>query len=233
MAGFLPKLDRPIPLFPLPNLVMFPHAIQFLHLFEDRYRRMMEDLLDTPHDCRFMATALLRPGYEAKYYTNHARIHDTVCVGLVARHECNGNGTYNLILRGLCRARVTQEHRDGPYREGRLEAIADDPGPNGFDAAAARCTLRGLINQSAFDDVPCVNACRDWSKSDLPLGVLLDLYAFHLLPDSEVELRQMLLDESLTPRRFEMLTESLCSLGRVRDASRRRYADWPPPEFDN
>ena len=46
-------------LFPLPNLVMFPHVVQPLHIFEPRYREMLEDALE--HD-RLLAMALLQPG---------------------------------------------------------------------------------------------------------------------------------------------------------------------------
>src|SRR5262245_53587958 len=50
-----------IPLFPLPNLVLFPHILQPLHIFEPRYRKMVADALTSE---RLLALALLKPGWE-------------------------------------------------------------------------------------------------------------------------------------------------------------------------
>ena len=51
-------------LFPLPNLVLFPAVVQPLHIFEPRYRQLMEDALK---DNRLIGMALLRPGWEEDY----------------------------------------------------------------------------------------------------------------------------------------------------------------------
>ena len=52
-----------IPIFPLPNAVLMPRAILPLHVFEHRYRAMTRDVLNSSH---VLATALLKPGYEAQ-----------------------------------------------------------------------------------------------------------------------------------------------------------------------
>ncbi len=51
-------------LFPLPNLVMFPHVLQPLHVYEPRYRALLEEALD---DDRLIAMAVLAPGWENDY----------------------------------------------------------------------------------------------------------------------------------------------------------------------
>ena len=56
-------------LFPLPNLVLFPHVVQPLHIFEPRYRQLMADALA---DDRLIAMALLRPGWEEDYHRKPA-----------------------------------------------------------------------------------------------------------------------------------------------------------------
>ena len=66
-------------LFPLPNLVLFPHVAQPLHIFEARYRQMMADALE---DDRRLAMALLRPGWEEDYHLRPP-IHPVVCLGRV------------------------------------------------------------------------------------------------------------------------------------------------------
>ena len=47
-------------LFPLPNLVLFPHVMQPLHIFEPRYRQMTADALAGD---RLIAVVLLKPGW--------------------------------------------------------------------------------------------------------------------------------------------------------------------------
>ena len=51
-------------LFPIPNLVMFPHVMQPLHVFEPRYRDLLEDALAND---RLIAMAVLEPGWESDY----------------------------------------------------------------------------------------------------------------------------------------------------------------------
>src|SRR4029079_17170823 len=51
-------------LFRLPNLVLYPHVMQPLHIFEERYREMLEDALASD---RLIAMALLEPGWETDY----------------------------------------------------------------------------------------------------------------------------------------------------------------------
>src|SRR5262249_18430669 len=86
--------DRAIPLFPLPNCVLFPGVVQPLHIFEPRYRDMMEDALE---DQSALVMALLKPGWEKHYYACPA-IHDTACVGRIIAHERLDDGKYNLFL---------------------------------------------------------------------------------------------------------------------------------------
>ena len=101
----LPDLDGPVPLFPLPGTVLFPRAIQPLHVFEPRYRQMMADTLAGDH---VIATALLKPGFEPLYYTQRAPIYATIAIGHIVGSEQVADGNYNMLLRGF--ARATMQH---------------------------------------------------------------------------------------------------------------------------
>ena len=57
-------LPPTIPLFPLPNVVLFPNVFLPLHIFEDRYRDMVTDALV---EDRIIGMVLLRPGWEDNY----------------------------------------------------------------------------------------------------------------------------------------------------------------------
>lgn len=111
------------PLFPLPNVVHFPHTWLPLHIFEPRYRAMIEDAL---HGERIIAMALLRPNQESVYGTKLAKIHPIVCLGQIEVDERLPDGRFNLALRGLGRARIESEfNTDLPYRTADLTVLPD------------------------------------------------------------------------------------------------------------
>src|SRR5271166_4788446 len=89
-------------LFPLPNLVLFPHVMQPLHIFEPRYRQLTADALAAD---RLITLALLRPGWEADYDGKPA-IHPVACIGRVVAEQRLDDGRFNILLRGLSRLRV-------------------------------------------------------------------------------------------------------------------------------
>src|SRR5207253_4170439 len=84
-------------LFPLPNLVLFPHVVQPLHVFEPRYREMTTDALAGD---RLIATALLHPDWEA-VYEGHPPIHPVACLGRIVADQRLDDGRFLLLLRGL------------------------------------------------------------------------------------------------------------------------------------
>jgi Lon protease-like protein len=221
--------DFAVPLIPLPNLVMFPRAVQFLHIFEPRYKTMMTDLLAQDDGRRFLATALLTSNYEAKYYTNHADIHEIVCLTEIVNYERQPDGCFNLFVLGKDRARVRSEDRSGPYRQAELDVLEntvpiDEPTTNDQQ----RATLAEMLRRSPYDTHAEAERCLEWINSDLPFGDVLDLLSFYLLPHEEVELRQNLLGEPHAHRRADLLVGHLSTLGQVIEVRQRRHQSWPP-----
>src|SRR5436190_10254621 len=92
-------------LFPLPNLVLFPQVVQPLHIFEPRYRQLTAHALASD---RYLALALLKPGWETAYEGNPA-IHAIVCLGRFVAAQLLEDGRYYLPLRGVSRARIVTE----------------------------------------------------------------------------------------------------------------------------
>src|SRR4051795_3353856 len=114
-----------VPLFPLPNVVLFPRAVLPLHVFEERYKAMTADALAGR---RKVAMALLRPGWEKNYY-GRPEIDPVVCVGTIVSHERLPDGKYNFLLQGHSRARIVREHNPHgkPYRRADLELLLESP----------------------------------------------------------------------------------------------------------
>src|SRR6185436_12491024 len=110
------------PLFPLPNVVLFPHVALPLHIFEPRYRQMVADALEGD---RLIAIALLKPGWEPDY-DGRPPIHEMVCLGRITSHEELESGRYNIVVTGIHRAVVVEEvEGETPYRVGKLELYRD------------------------------------------------------------------------------------------------------------
>jgi uncharacterized protein len=114
-------LPAAIPLFPLPNVVLFPNVTLPLHIFEPRYREMVRDALEGD---RIIGMVLLRPGWE-KDYEGRPDIYEVGCAGLITHAERTEDGRYNLVLRGLEKFRIRQEDHQRSYRLAEVETILE------------------------------------------------------------------------------------------------------------
>src|SRR4249920_2867873 len=86
-----------VPIFPLPNVVLFPYVALPLRIFEPRYRKMVADALE---DERLIAMALLKPGWETSTVPKPA-IHDMVCLGRITADERFPSGEFNIVVTGV------------------------------------------------------------------------------------------------------------------------------------
>ena len=112
-----------IPLFPLPNVVLFPQMPLPLHVFEPRYRKMVEDTL-AGH--RTIGMTLLRPGWEPDYH-GRPPVYPTGCAGVIEQSEPLADGRFNLLVRGTTRFRIVTEHEGEPYRLAAIGRAIDGP----------------------------------------------------------------------------------------------------------
>ena len=106
-----------IPLFPLPNLVMFPYVDVPLHIFEPRYREMIGDIAQGD---RIIGMMLLKGDWQRDYYA-YPDIYEFGCAGRIERLVKLPDGKYNLVLTGLSEFRVRREIRDRAYRQAEVE----------------------------------------------------------------------------------------------------------------
>jgi hypothetical protein len=115
------KKATEVPIFPLPHAVFFPKTALPLHIFEPRYRVMIEDA--AKHD-KLIAIVLLKDGWEKDYFGAPA-VHDIACVGKIQKQEKLSDGKYNIVLYGLQRARIVDFVQEEPYRVARIEYLHD------------------------------------------------------------------------------------------------------------
>jgi hypothetical protein len=137
-------LPPTLPLFPLPNVVLFPNVFLPLHIFEPRYREMVAEALAGD---RIIGMALLRPGWEPEYESRPA-IYPIGCAGLITFAERHNDGRYNIVLRGLEKFRVVDEEVSPGrnYRVARVDSIIDPMSDEDRDALrTARRRLEALL----------------------------------------------------------------------------------------
>jgi len=113
--------EKEIPLFPLPEVVLFPNTDRPLLIYEPRYREMVADALKGD---RTIGMVRLRPGFE-KDYDGRPPIDAVGCAGVIQESEQLPDGRYIILLRGLTTFRVLSEDQRKPYRLARVEIIPE------------------------------------------------------------------------------------------------------------
>jgi uncharacterized protein len=135
-------LPPAIPIFPLPNVVLFPTVSLPLHIFEPRYLEMVADALEGD---RIIGMALMRPGWEGNY-EGRPPIYPLGCAGLITHSERLPDGRYNIVLRGLEKFRVIREHEHRAYRIADVDPIMESLSDHDRDVVRAeRRRLEALL----------------------------------------------------------------------------------------
>jgi ATP-dependent Lon protease len=222
-----PAVMGRVRLFPLPDLVMFPHVVQPLHIFEPRYCDMLEDALAGD---KLIAMVLLAPGWEADYAGRPA-LAPVGCLGKVIAHERLPTGRHNILLRGLRRAAIRREL--APTRSFRLaevDLLDDFYPPAGEDKRAqAQRRLVELARQLLPDADGLHEQLEELLASQASLGMLTDIFAFTL--GFPTPLKQRLLAEWDVQRRANLLLEQLATLAQRQEGPPPVASTEFPPRF--
>jgi Lon protease-like protein len=221
----------PVPLFPLPNVVLFPGATLPLQIFEPRYLAMTRDAL-AAHE--LIAIALLQPGFEAEYYSNSADIYPVVGVGKIRECVQIPDGRYLLNLVGQCPATIQFEDRQGKYRVAVLDpVIRSVSGIDSDGEFAARVTIGQLLEDDVFEPYDGTARLRRMVDSAASLDEIVDLTAAHLLPSETIEIKQCLLSEDNPLRRSDILIGELRALKKMLISKDQHQNNWPRFGSDN
>ena len=135
-------LPATIPIFPLPNVVLFPNVFLPLHIFEPRYKAMVADALKGD---RLIGMVLLRPGWEGNY-EGRAEVFPIGCAGLITHNERLPDGRYNIVLRGLEKFRIIDEDTSRIYRLANVTTLHEPvPEEDRAEVRRARRRLEALL----------------------------------------------------------------------------------------
>ena len=202
--------DLLLPLFPLPNVVLFPNVFLPLHVFEPRYREMTADAIASD---RMIGMLLLRPGWE-RDYEGRLPVYSIGCSGLITHFERLADGRYNIVLRGIERFRIVQEDPALIYRRAMIEPIPEQE-ISGDDRAVIRrerskleAMLAPAVERSgadpklpsAMNDEDLVNALAQYLDFEpLEKQALLEQRSLRARAESLVELLEMKMLIARTP----------------------------------
>ena len=203
-----------LPIFPLPNVVLFPNVFLPLHIFEPRYREMVADSLKSD---RLIGMALLRPGWQQDY-EGRPPVYPVGCSGVITHVDRLNDGRYNIVLRGVQRFRIVEEDDRLSYRRARtdylLEATccAEDTAAIRTQRAKLDALLAPAIERSLTDvagearipaampDEDLVNALAQYLDLEpLEKQALLEQRSLRARAESLVELLEMKIMIARTP----------------------------------
>src|SRR3954470_2756794 len=195
-----------MPLFPLPNVVLFPDATLRLHIFEERYRAMTRDILAGE---RFLAMGLIVD--RASPSDERPAVEPIAGVGeVIMAHELP-DGRFNLVVRGHARVRIDQElASDRPYRLVSASVLPDLPIVDAGEVRDIEQSLRLLIGQLA-DAIPEGGEPLRQIVTGLETpAALANVAASELIAD--LAIRQQLLETRDVGERLERVTAEIVAM---------------------
>lgn len=220
------NFSKPIPLFPLDQVLMLPQQIAPLHIFEDRYKQMVGRALDGAGQ---IAIAKLGGPGGISAFDAFPSVKPAVCVGQIVQHETLPDGRYNIYLQGVCRARILSENEpneDRLYREAILEPVGTEDEPSVYADVLREWLLEKLDEGELSRLTSADEILKLVSNDGIPSPVLVEIISFAMVNDDDS--RYALLAEGSLDRRTEIVRESLEALvSLIRKAIKQKPGEWP------
>ena len=208
---------RELPLFPLPEVVLFPKEVLPLHIFESRYRIMLKSVLET--DSMFGVI---------KWDPNTKTMANVGCCAQIIKHQKSEDGTSNIITLGQQRFQILEIIRSTPYCSAMVSWINDENVDNFQELDA----LKDSVTEALSDVVNLTSKLTN-SKKNLPEKLPnnpmeLSFWIGSHLGGAVAEEQQRLLEERNTytrlKREFEMLDHTRKQLA-ARTALKESFPD--------
>lgn len=205
---------RPMPLFPLGHVALLPQQVTPLHIFEPRYRQMIEHALDSAGQ---VAMAVFEGDAWKQQYHGRPPLRPAVCVGQLIHHEKLPDGRYNIALQGVCRARIVEEtpaEFDRLYRVAMLRPLGLPRDEDQRRLRPARDRIADRLSEGPLRRLKAAAPISEYfAKPDFPTLALLELISFTLV--NNADLRYRLLSEADPLVRADVIEGELDALSRV------------------
>jgi uncharacterized protein len=151
-----------LPLFPL-GTVLYPGLLMPLHIFEDRYRQLVGDLLAGPEPRQFGVIAI-RQGRETGV-DGVGALYEIGCVATLRQVTEHDDGRFDVMTVGTQRFRLLELDESRPYLQGHVDLIAEE---SGDEAAAAGAVQSVQVAFRAYLDALAAQGAVRVSVPDLP-----------------------------------------------------------------
>ena len=196
-----------LPIFPLTNVVLFPHVVLPLHIFEKRYQKLLDDSMSGE---KLIGMAVLKPGWET-HYEGNPDIYPSACVGKIIDHEPLAHGRSNIMLLGLKRIHIKEIVTPRPYRTAKVELLHDvKTWKSGQEKSAIRQTLFELYGEIVIEFARSKRKYPALSHLDMTFEQMIDILSasaglrlkdqIYMLQEKKMDLRIEFLMEKMQER---------------------------------
>jgi uncharacterized protein len=189
-------MDEKLPLFPL-GTVLYPGLVLPLHIFEDRYKQLIRDLLAEEEPRRFGVIAI-REGRETGIGGVSA-LHDVGCIATVREITEGDDGQYDIVTVGTDRFKLHSVDESRPYLTGEIELLGEPTGDEAAATLAAAAVQRGF---RGYLNVLADRGSATISVPDLPDEPILLSYLVAASMIIDLNVRQGLLAQPDALRRL-------------------------------
>lgn len=214
--------------FPLPAVSLFPGVVLPLHIYEPRYRALVEAALDSD---QLIAMATLKPGWQSDYH-GRPPLEPTACLGKIATHHRFEDGKYNLLMVGVARIQLNEEMEPPEaFRRFEAELLKEETEVSISELAPLGDELVDLFRKALpSSEIP--EQLQSLFEPDTPLSLLADLTAYSLPISHEAKLRA--LAEANVKKRSEELIVAVNELvSQQSDQPNSNKDEFPPSFSDN
>ncbi len=183
-----------LPLFPL-GTVLFPGVPLPLHVFEERYRSLVRDLLTAPDEERRFGVVAIREGREVGDEGIRA-LHGFGCVARLRRVEPYADGRFDVVATGAQRFRLIDLDVSRPYLSGNVELLDEPSGTSAVTVAQSVRVLftayRRALGTGADDALPADPAVLSYLVAAAAVLDLTDKQSLLEAPDATERLQREL-----------------------------------------
>jgi Lon protease-like protein len=194
-----------LPVFPLPQVVLFPRALLPLHIFEPRYLAMLKDCL-AGHRHVVMASLLGGGRSTSEQRDAVPRLNLIAGVGFIVEHQALTDGRANVVVQGRARVRITEIPSRDPFRHVRATRLEDDAKRVSQADRTALVTAAGAYAGEIGRRDPRFSFS---VPPNLDTGALADICAHHLILSADM--RQTMLEELDTSLRVQSVIREIAT----------------------
>ena len=220
------NFSQPRSVFPRDAATLLPQQILPLNIFEERYCQMVTHALDSAGQ---IAMGIFQGSRWKQEYHGRPPLRSAACIGQIMQHESLPDGRFNIILQGVCRARIAREL---PAEKGILyrRALLRPVGVRAIDEEALdtmREWLGDVLSDGPLEQMRVAETVLGYVHNDeIPTSALLELISFTMTGNGE--LRYKLLAEGNPTRRAQLLKNELLHLQEMIQAAKSQHPErWP------